>query len=110
MASAPGTGFPERVGIESRVVELLSNGLGIRAKFRIAAGQSPFPEGDWLRVRINARVYDPADVAREPPRAEGAEVEATARTEWAMIDLPLPSMIRGQYSVCAKVYSADDRY
>lgn len=109
MPLPPTDRLPEKIGVESDIVEPLPSG-GIRAKFRVAGGRPAFPEGDWLRVRVCARVYDPAESAQEPPRAEGNEVEATARCEWSVIDLPLPTMLRGEYAVCAKVYSADDRY
>lgn len=108
---------PQRIGIESDITEILSERLIARARFRIdntGAAAEPFPEGDWLRVRVTARLYNPDDANRgtfELPVAEGREVESTARpTTWTVVDLPLPAVLRREYAINAKVFSADERY
>lgn len=109
--------LPHRIGIESEIAEILPGRPVARARLRIdnsEAGSFGFPEGDWLRVRITARLYSPDDAKRgafELPLAEGVEVEATARpTSWTVVDLPLPAVTRGEYAITAKVFSADERY
>lgn len=109
--------LPPKIGIESEIAEILPGRPIARARLRIdnsEAGSLPFPEGEWLRVRVTARLYSPADAKRgafELPLAEGAEVEATARsTSWTVVDLPMPSVTRGEYAITAKVFSADEHY
>lgn len=108
---------PATIGIESDITEILTDRPIARARFRIdnsGPGSAPFPDGDWLRVRITARLYDPRDAAGgsfDLPLAEGTEVVATARSiSWTVVDLPLPQVIRSQYALAAKVFSADERY
>jgi len=99
------------IGVESMITTTLPNGAGVRARFRLSSSRAaPFPAGDWRAVRISARVFDPQDVQRDTPLGEGAAKDAVARTDWSVVDLELPPMLRGRYSVQAKVYSADDRY
>lgn len=106
---------PEKIGIESEVLQYLADPPTLRARFRIvpAPGSEPLDEGDWRNVRVVARVFDPDRAQQgdfESPLAEGPDVAKAARTTWTPVDLPLPSMPFGGYSVTAKVFSADDRY
>jgi hypothetical protein len=108
---------PPRIGIESDITEILPDRPIARARFRIdnsGLGSSPFSEGDWLKVKITARLFSPDDANRgsfDLPLAEGAEVESTARpTSWTVVDLPLPRVIRSEFALTAKVFSADERY
>jgi hypothetical protein len=108
---------PPRIGIESDITEILPDRPIARARFRIdnsGAVSNPFPEGDWLRVKVTARLYSPHDANRgsfDLPLAEGVEIESTARaTSWTVVELPLPRVIRGEFALTAKVFSADERY
>lgn len=115
-------GLPEKIGIESALEGYLpqpGHPGAVRARFRIdnseASPGERFEDGDWLKVAIVARVYDRERMERtglvpEAPLAEGPEVQATARTSWQTVDLPLPQMPLGHHAVVAKVYSADERY
>jgi hypothetical protein len=107
----------DRVGIESDIVEILADRAVARARLRIDNSQSrssPFPDGDWLKVAVSARLYDPRDAERggfDLPLAEGIEIEATARTNpWTVVDLALPPVLRREYAMAAIVFSADARY
>jgi hypothetical protein len=98
----------DKVGIESQIVEILPDRPVVRARLRIT--DQGFPQGDWLRVTVSARLGRRARQFRLAAR-RGHEIEATARSvDWTVVDLPLPHVLRGEYSMVARVFSADDRY
>jgi len=107
---------PQQVGIESDVLDLLPDPPLARARIRVdnEGVAERFPDGDWLNVRVSARLFDPQAAQQgrfDEPVAAGPELEATARADsWTLLDLPLPPVVLREYSLAAKVLSADDRY
>ncbi len=99
------------VGVESDVLTLIPDPPVARVQLRLLP---PFPEGDWLTVTASARLFDPQDATSgrfDRPLAAGPEVEAHARSKtWSVVDLPLPRVVRREYAVVGKVFSADPRY
>ena len=99
------------VSVESDVQSLNLDPPMARVRFRLG---SSFPAGDWLNVTVTARLFDPAEARRgrfEEPLAAGPEVPARARSNaWSVVDVALPHVVRREYALVGKVFSADPRY
>lgn len=99
-----------KVGVESDVQSMSPDSPVARVRFRL----TNFPSGDWLTVTVSAQLFQLEDTRRgrfDQPVAAGPEVEARARSEsWSVVDLPLPRVVRREYAVVGRVFSADPRY
>lgn len=108
--------WPTHIGIESDILRLVPMERLAEVRLRVDnnGAPTPFPVGDWLHVSVAVRLFDPADAERgrfDEPLAAGAEAVVVARPDsWTHLVLALPRVIRREYAMAAKVYSADERY
>ncbi len=107
--------LPEKIGVESNLVEFLQDRRTVRARYRLVRsfGQPEIPPETRVRVSITTRVFDYHEIERrklvpDEPLAEGPAVKGHATSEPQLVDLKLPAMPLGTYSVAAKVRVLDE--
>lgn len=114
--------FPQSIGVESEIrdfKEVPDTPGNIIVAFRLIdsplESEQALSESEQLKVRLVAQVYDYELVERfkrvpEIALAVGQEIHASASKTFDTVELPLPTIPYGRYSIVGKVYSADERY